>query len=87
MTILRGLPRRCPGSAAAAEESSWSARSRAAARTNELDSGKRRKIIEGEEGAGCGLAYQGRVLVPGAWLAEWSHKHPSGAAPTCGRLP
>ena len=30
--------------------SSWSARSRAAARTNELDAGKRRKIIEGEEG-------------------------------------
>jgi len=50
LTILRGLPRRCPGSAAAAEESSWSARSRAAARTNELDAGKRRKIIEGEEG-------------------------------------
>jgi hypothetical protein len=29
----------------------------------------------------------GRVRVPGAWLAEWSHKHPSGAAPVCGRLP
>src|SRR6266566_3683515 len=23
----------------------------------------------------------------GAWLAEWSRKHPSGAAPACGRLP
>ena len=30
--------------------SSWSARSRAAARTNELDAGKRREILEGEEG-------------------------------------
>jgi len=29
----------------------------------------------------------GRVLFPGAWLAEWSRKHPSGAAPACGRLP
>ena len=27
---------------------------------------------------------RGRVLVPGAWLAEWSHKHPSGAAPVRG---
>jgi hypothetical protein len=33
------------------------------------------------------LPYRGRLLVPGAWLAEWSHKHPSGAAPACGRLP
>ena len=37
-------------------ESSWSARSRAAARTNELYAGKRRKTIEGEEGSYCGLA-------------------------------
>ena len=37
------------------EESSWSARSHAAARTNELDAGKRRKIIEGEEGPVCGF--------------------------------
>ncbi len=27
------------------------------------------------------MACRGRVLVPGAWLAEWSRKHPSGAAP------
>ena len=32
-------------------ESSWSARSRAAARTNELYAGKRRKILESEEGS------------------------------------
>jgi hypothetical protein len=67
------------------EESSWSARSRAAARTNELDAGKRRKIIEGGEGFGCGWIVRGRVFP--VWLAEWSHKHPSGAAPACGRLP
>jgi len=30
--------------------SSWSARSRAAARTNELDAGKRREILKSEEG-------------------------------------
>ena len=61
--------------------SSWSARSRAAARTNELDAGKRREIIESEEGGRLRLAYLGVVLrVPGAWLAEWSRKHPSGAA-------
>jgi hypothetical protein len=30
---------------------------------------------------------RGRVRVPGAWPAEWSHKHPSGAALVCGRLP
>ena len=65
--------------------SGWSARSRAAARTNELDAGKRRKIIEGEEGASCGIGLcEGRVRVPGARLAEWSHKHPSGAAPVRG---
>jgi len=39
------------------------------------------------KGAGCGWLVRGRVLVPGAWRAEWSHKHPSGAAPACGRLP
>jgi hypothetical protein len=59
----------------------------AAARTNELDAGKRRKIIGGEEGFRLRLTYQGRVLIPGVWLAEWSRKHPSGAAPACGRLP
>ena len=48
----------------AAGGSSWSARSRAAARTNELDAGKRRKIIEGGEGFGCGWIVGGRVLFP-----------------------
>jgi len=36
LTVLRDLPRRCLGHVAAREGSSWSARSRAAARTNEL---------------------------------------------------
>ena len=54
--------------------SGWSARSRAAARTNELHAGERRKIIGGGEGGRLRLACQGRVLVPGAWLAEWSRK-------------
>jgi hypothetical protein len=69
------------------EGSGWSARSRAAARTNELDAGERREILEGEEGPVCDWIVRGRVLFPGPWLAEWSHKHPSGAAPACGRLP
>ena len=44
-------------------------------------------IIEGGElGAGCGWIVSGRVLFPGSWRAEWSYKHPSGAAPVCGRL-
>ena len=41
--------------------SGWSARSRAAARTNELDAGKRRKIVGGGEGFGCGWLIRGRV--------------------------
>src|ERR1700746_2486976 len=80
LTVLLDLPRSCPGSAAARPGSSWSARSRAAARTNELDAGKRREILEGEEGFLCGWLIWGRVLVPGAWRAEWSRKPPSGVA-------
>ena len=46
------------------EGSSWSARSRAAARTNELDAGERRTIIDSEEEAlRAGLS--GVVVVPG----------------------
>jgi len=51
------------------------------ATTNELEAGKRRPIIGSEEeplrGSG---GSRGCWLVPGcAWLAEWSHMHPSGA--------
>src|SRR4029077_18768901 len=46
--------------------SSWSARSRAAARTNELDAGKRREIIEGGGGSFAVWLMRVRVLFPGA---------------------
>src|SRR5207248_8510410 len=49
-----------------------------AARTNELDAGKRRKIIGGGEGLGCGWACQGRVRVPGAgWRSGLASTHPA----------
>src|SRR5262249_16693032 len=51
-------------SAAAREESSWSARSRAAARTNELDAGERREILEGEEGFFAVWPIRSCVLFP-----------------------
>jgi hypothetical protein len=46
------------------EGSSWSARSRAAARTNELDADERRVIIDSGEGSFV-LGYEGVVVVPG----------------------
>jgi len=58
----------------------WSARSRAAARTNELEADERRRIIESGEGPFM-LAFEGCVVVPGRWLAEWSRKHPFGVWP------
>src|SRR5205807_6349832 len=59
LTVLLCPSSQLPGPAAARPGSSWSARSRAAARTNELDAGERRKIIEGEEGVWLRLACQG----------------------------
>jgi len=60
-------------------------------RSGEDERAWRRQAAEDHRGRGRGLVavgvVRGRVLVPGAWLAEWSHKHPSGAAPVCGRLP
>jgi hypothetical protein len=53
---------------------------RAAARTNELEADERRRMIGGGEWSLRGLVL-GVVPVPGVWLAEWSHKHPFGAAP------
>ena len=51
------------------EESSWSARSRGAARTNELDADERRRIIGSEEESfPVWLFMKGRVLVLGVWL-------------------
>ena len=49
--------------------SSWSARSRAAARTNELDTGQRRKIIEGGEGP-VAVGLSGSRAGSRCWLAE-----------------
>jgi hypothetical protein len=59
LIILLDPSSQLPGLLAARPGSGWSARSRAAARTNELDAGKRRKIIGGGEGLGCGWACQG----------------------------
>ena len=81
----RDLPRSCPGHAAVRAESCWSARSRAAARTNELDAAKRWHIIGSEEGF-LVVFFERVVLgVPGVWWAEWSHKHPFGVVPAGGR--
>jgi len=81
LTVLLDPSSQLPGSSRrAARSQSWSARSRAAARTNELDAGKRRKILKGGEGLVAGWIVRVRVLVPGAWLAEWSHKHPSACS-------
>jgi len=64
-------------SAAARPGSSWSARSRAAARTNELDAGKRRKIIKCEEGSYYVVSYAGVVCwFPVRGLAQWSRQAP-----------
>ena len=93
LTILLDPSSQLPGSCSPrGQGSSWSARSRVAARTNELDAGERRKIIEGEEGTGRGWIVRGRVLVPGAggrsgltsthpappWRAGGCHDHVSG---------
>ena len=79
LTVLLGSSSQLPvSSRRAAGGSSWSARSRAAARTNELDAGKRRKIIEGEEGFGRGWIIRGRVRVPGAgWRSGLTSTHPA----------
>lgn len=63
--------------------SSCSARSRVAARTNKLNAGKRRRIVaSGEDPDHAGLLRV--VTLSPAWLAEWSRKHPSGAAQCAG---
>ncbi len=86
VTVFRGLPRSCPGYAVVWEVSSWSARSRVAARTNELDADERRRIIGSEEGF-LSCWWRGVVGVPGAWWAEWSRKHPFGVSPCSGGTP
>ena len=68
--------------------SSWSARSRAAARTNELDAGKRRKIIEGRGRVRLRLAYEGvACLFPvRGWRSGLASTHPA-VPPACRRAP
>jgi len=50
LTILLGPSSQLPGLPPRGQGSGWSARSRAAARTNELDAGKRQEILKSEEG-------------------------------------
>src|SRR5260370_3012400 len=69
------------------QESGWSARSRAAARTNELDAGWRRKIIEGEEGGWLRLDCRGSRVGPGVWRAGGALQHPTRATPAGWRPP
>jgi len=64
------LSRRCRVFPPRGRGSSWSARSRAAARTNELYAGKRREIIGGEEGPAAVWLIGGRVRVPGIVAGE-----------------
>ena len=80
-------PKRSPGEDPHQEGRGISARSRVAARTNELDADERRRIIGGEEESFPVWLYEGSCAVPGVWQAEWSRKHPSGAAPVSRRAP
>src|ERR1039457_5295780 len=55
----------------------WSARSRIAARTNELDAAKRGRIIGSEKGFLLVFLYERVLLVfPGVWRTDWSHRTP-----------
>jgi hypothetical protein len=64
------LPRGCWSFPAARPGSSWSARSRAAARTNELDAGKRREILGGGEGFGYAGSRAGSRCVAGGVVSQ-----------------
>src|SRR5215467_16368624 len=78
-TVACGFFSSLPVCAVVQAVSSWSARSRAAARTNELDAGKRRPIIEGEEEpAGGWRMRKGDLAAPVRGWSEWSHMHPFG---------
>jgi len=81
LTVLQDLPRGCLVYVAVREGSSWSARSRAAARTNELDADERRTIMDSEEGSfRAGLS--GVVVVPGVAggvVSQAPIRRPAGA--------
>jgi hypothetical protein len=73
LTGFRDLPRSCLIHVAVLEGSSWSARSRAAARTNEVEVGDRRRIMRSGEDSFL-LRFEGRGAVAGVaggvvWLA------------------
>jgi len=76
-----GSSSQLPDHAAVWEVSSWSARSRVAARTNELGADERRRIIGSEEGSLLCWWWGGRWCFPARGWAEWSHKHPFGVSP------
>src|SRR6478672_2782840 len=75
LTILLGLPRRCPGlpprlrSQAGAPAA---AQRRGRASLTPASGGRSSRARKGPV---ADLLMRGRVRVPGAWLAEWSHKH------------
>jgi hypothetical protein len=74
-TVACGFSSSLPVCAIVQAVSSWSARSRAAARTNELDAGKRWPIIEGEEEpAGGWRMRKGDLAAPvRGWVGVVSH--------------
>src|SRR5690242_17703681 len=82
-TVLLAFPRRCRLSCRCAVRGQAGAPGAVApvgarARTSELEAGKRRPMIGGEESRG-GLWL--RVAGGCAGPAEWSHVHPFGACP------
>ena len=69
------------------QESSWSARSRAAARTNELDAGERRKILKSGEGSVRGWLVGVVCVFPvRGWRSGLTSTHPAPRQ-RAGRLP
>ena len=64
LTVLLDPSSQLPVLPPRGQGSSWSARSRAAARTNELDAGKRRKILERRGRARLRLAYRVALVFP-----------------------
>ena len=88
LTILLDPSSQVPGSSrrAARGQAGAPAAAQRRGRTSLTPASGGRSSGAGKGSVAVGLV-RGRVLVPGAWLAEWSRKHPSGAAPACGRLP
>jgi len=81
-TVLLELPRSCPGLPRRAEGVKLE---RPQPRSGEDERAGRRQAAGDPRGrgrVGCGWGLSGVACVfPVRWLAEWSRKHPSGAAP------